>query len=139
MALKNHFLVFISAFAAAEDITQPRQLAEATDMPHASAISNYLNSATEELANISQTLWEHPELGYEEYMAHDLLTAFMESKEGWSVNKSIYGLDTAFSATFNGFGEGPVISFNSEYGKGPPVRSTRASQADSITPRRCAA
>lgn len=116
MALKRLFLVIIPALVTAEDVLQPRQSTGATDTPHAPAISDYLDSVTEELANISRTLWENPELGYEEYMAHELLTTYMESKEGWSVNKSIYGLDTAFSATFEGSGEGPVISFNSEYG-----------------------
>ena len=117
MALKRLLVLVFPVLVAAEDVLKPRELSQATDMPHAPAISDYLDSVTEELANISQTLWENPELGYEEHMAHDLLTAFMESKEGWSVNKSIYGLDTAFSATYEGSGEGPVVSFNAEYGE----------------------
>lgn len=43
-----------------------------------------IDSASKELNSISQDLWSNPELAFEEYHAHDLLTAFLE-KEGFEV------------------------------------------------------
>jgi metal-dependent amidase/aminoacylase/carboxypeptidase family protein len=50
-------------------------------------------------------------------MAHELLTTFMESQDGWKVEKSAYNINTAFVAVFEGDGDGPVVSFNAEYGE----------------------
>ena len=43
---------------------------------------------------MSQELWENPELGLEEFKAHELLTNFLE-QEGFAVERK-YILDTAF-------------------------------------------
>lgn len=43
-------------------------------------------------------LHDNPELGYQEYKAHALLTDYLE-KKGFAVQRSAYGLETAFVAT----------------------------------------
>ena len=81
------------------------------------AISDYVDSRHNELLNISQTLHDNPELGFKEVKAHELLTSFMEAQGGWTVTRSLYNISTAFSAVFEGNGDGPIVSFNSEYGQ----------------------
>ena len=61
--------------------------------------STSIDSSCHELKTVSNELWMHPELGYEEYKAHDLLTNFLE-KKGFTVERSFTGIKTAFRATF---------------------------------------
>ncbi|KAH6392054.1 hypothetical protein HBI60_158250 [Parastagonospora nodorum] len=79
------------------------------------AISDYVDSISNDIWNISKTIHDNPELGFKEFKAHDLLTSFMETQEGWTITKSLYNISTAFSAVFEGSGDGPIVSFNSEY------------------------
>ncbi|KAH7083827.1 hypothetical protein FB567DRAFT_446904 [Paraphoma chrysanthemicola] len=79
------------------------------------AISEYVDSIYDDIWNISQTIHANPELGFKEVKAHDLLTSFMEAQDGWNVTRSLYNISTSFSAVFEGSGDGPVVSFNSEY------------------------
>lgn len=74
--------------------------------------------------DLEATLWplncfihEHPELGYEEYKAHDALTAFMQKQPGWSVTRAAYSMDTAWEAVFETGRAGPTIAFNAEMGR----------------------
>lgn len=85
--------------------------------PYFDTVSKYLDSLKDELWPINKEIHDSPELGWEEENAHDLLTTFMESQDGWNVTRSIYNISTAFSAVFEGNGDGPIISFNAEYGK----------------------
>ncbi|KAG7134900.1 Peptidase M20 domain-containing protein 2 like [Verticillium longisporum] len=82
---------------------------------HFKAVSDYLDSIADDLWPLNKEIHDNPELGYEEVEAHDLLTSFMESQDGWNVTRSLGGIDTAFMAVFEGSGGGPVISFNAEY------------------------
>ncbi|EGY23570.1 hypothetical protein VD0002_g1902 [Verticillium dahliae] len=82
---------------------------------HFKAVSDYLDSIADDLWPLNKEIHDNPELGYEEVEAHDLLTSFMESQDGWNVTRSLGGFDTAFMAVFEGSGGGPVISFNAEY------------------------
>lgn len=66
----------------------------------------------DDLHVVSQKLHDNPELAWEEKIAHDTATAFME-KRGWKVTRHAYGIDTAWKAEFDN-GPGPVIGFNSE-------------------------
>jgi hypothetical protein len=86
------------------------------DTSNIDAISDYVDSIYGDMWNISKTLHDNPELGFKEFKAHDLLTSFMESQDGWNVTRSLYNISTAFSAVFQGSGDGPIVSFNSEYG-----------------------
>lgn len=90
-------------------------------------MSKYVDSISETLWPINTEIHDNPELQYEEVRAHDLLTSFLESQEGWNVTRSAYNISTAFTAVFKGNGDGPVVSFNAEYGKSlkepwPPPR-----------------
>ena len=54
---------------------------------------------THELNALSQEIWRHPELGFQEEKAHQILTNFLEQK-GFRVERAFTGLPTAFRATF---------------------------------------
>lgn len=65
---------------------------------------------------VNQRIHENPELAWHEFIAHEALTAFMEAQPGWTVKRSVYGIDTAWIAEFDSGIPGPVVSFNAEYG-----------------------
>ncbi|KJA25233.1 hypothetical protein HYPSUDRAFT_37712 [Hypholoma sublateritium FD-334 SS-4] len=65
-----------------------------------------------ELRDLSLDIHAHPELGFEEFHAHDVYTAFMD-KHGFEVTKS-YHLETAWKATFAHGTGGRTIGVNSE-------------------------
>ncbi|KAF4612376.1 hypothetical protein D9613_003955 [Agrocybe pediades] len=77
-------------------------------------IASAVKELDAELKELSLDIHAHPELGYEEYHAHDAYTAFLE-KHNFEVTRK-YHLETAWKATFtNGQpGEGRVIGINSE-------------------------
>ncbi len=84
-------------------------------------LSNFLKdlikNRSEEIKKINSTIWEHPELSWEETKAHDLLTNYMESQSGWEVIKSAHCIETAFIAEFKIEGESKtIVSFNAEFG-----------------------
>src|SRR5690242_18401840 len=101
--------------AAGSNHLVTRQSNGTTLSPHFTAISDYVDSITDDLSTINTQIHSNPELGYEEVKAHELLTSFMEEQEGWNVTRSIGNISTAFMAVFEGSGEGPVIGFNAEY------------------------
>ncbi|TRM60316.1 hypothetical protein BD626DRAFT_504930 [Schizophyllum amplum] len=77
-------------------------------------ISAFVNAQTAALRVLNLTIHDNPELGYHEFVAHDVLTRFMEAR-GWKVTRSAYGIATAFVAVFDSGVKGPVVSFNAEY------------------------
>jgi hypothetical protein len=87
--------------------------------PHFDAVSDFVDEIQDLIWPINQEIHENPELGLEEERAHRLLTDFMQGQRGWQVTKGAYNFSTAFVAVFeaNGGQEGPVISFNAEYGE----------------------
>ena len=52
----------------------------------------------DELRRISEEIWKHPELNYEEHTAHRLLTDYLE-KNGFTVERGYCSMPTAFKAT----------------------------------------
>lgn len=96
-----------------------RQSTDNQTSPYTDAVSKYVDSISETLWPINTEIHDNPELQYEEVRAHDLLTSFLESQDGWNVTRSVYNISTAFTAVFKGNGDGPVVSFNAEYGKCP--------------------
>ena len=66
----------------------------------------------EELFLISKDLFEHPELGFEEVHAEQLLTDYFASN-GFTVEHGIYGFDTVFRATYDSGKEGGVSAAGS--------------------------
>jgi len=59
------------------------------------------------LAEINDAIWSYAELGLEEYNTAYLLVNYLE-KEGFTVEKGVAGMPTAFVASFSN-GPGPVI------------------------------
>ena len=57
-----------------------------------------IDSRSSDLNSISQSIWNNPELCYEEVKAHELLTTFLE-KEGFKVQRKT-PLETAFIARY---------------------------------------
>lgn len=113
---KHTFLLTWSlalAGSVASAAISPRQ---SNDTSYIDAISEYVDSIQDDMAEISKTIHENPELGFKEEKAHDLLTSFLEAQDGWYVTRSLYNISTSFSAVFEGSGDGPIVSFNSEYG-----------------------
>ncbi len=70
------------------------------------------------LIEASHAIHGHPELGYEEHFAHDLLTRLI-SEAGLDVSEGAYGLDTAFEARAGT--TGPVLAVLCEYDALPGI------------------
>lgn len=65
-----------------------------------------------ELTALSDQIWEHPELMFQEYASADILCTALETY-GFTVEKGLAGIPTAFSGRFgNG---GPVIGILGEF------------------------
>jgi amidohydrolase len=74
----------------------------------------------EELFILNHWLYEHPELGGEEFAAQKKITEILSS-EGFSVKLGVAGLPTSFIATADLNGEGPAIGFLAEYDALPEI------------------
>ncbi len=72
----------------------------------------WIESNKEEYCDIARHLWSHPELGMEEYEASAMIADVLE-RNGFSVERGVADMPTAFIATFGG--KGPVIGLNAEY------------------------
>ena len=77
-----------------------------------------IDGCKQDLFQLSNEIWKNPELCYEEYKAHELLTNFLE-KKGFTVERSYTGIKTAFRATF-GSGR-PNICVICEYDALPEI------------------
>ncbi|KAI1470600.1 uncharacterized protein F4812DRAFT_418324 [Daldinia caldariorum] len=77
-------------------------------------ISDFLDSIADDLWPVNKKIHDNPELGYEEFIAHETLTKFMASRSGWKVTPSAYGMATAWVAVWDSGKKGPVVSFNVE-------------------------
>ncbi|TQN70323.1 IAA-amino acid hydrolase ILR1-like 4 [Colletotrichum shisoi] len=119
MGIQGHsrtLVVVLGASSIAASSLLPRQSngTSGDTSPYLDAVLEYIDSIVDDLWPINKGIHDNPELGYEEVKAHDLLTSFMESHEGWNVTRSIYNISTAFVAVFEGSGNGPVVSFNAD-------------------------
>ena len=76
------------------------------------------------MKELNDFIFDHPELGNEEFQAHELLTNLLE-KEGFTVVREVSGLKTAFRGVYHVNGGGPKIGLLCEYdaleGLGPCV------------------
>lgn len=77
-----------------------------------------VTARAEVLVDASHQIHQHPELGYEEHFAHDLLSGLLES-EGLPVERHAHGLDTAFVARAGT--SGPTIAVLCEYDALPGI------------------
>lgn len=75
-------------------------------------VVDWIDENKQEFEKVAQYLWEHPELGLEEFDACEKLT-YVLRKYNFDIEIGISGMPTAFIATY---GNGsPVIGFNAEY------------------------
>lgn len=72
-----------------------------------------------ELLDLSQFIYDHPELGYEEYESSAAHVALLR-KHGFQVEYGYLGIETGFRAEYVN-GDGPVIAYLSEYDALPQV------------------
>ena len=89
-----------------------------------SCVPKYMCEISTCIDNLRGTLWplnryihDNPELAFQEHKAHDALTTFMESQQGWEVRAHAYEIDTAWEAVFDTGRKGPTVSFNAEMGQ----------------------
>ena len=81
--------------------------------PQKQALIKEVERLKPELLEISRFLHANPELAFEERKAVERLSRTMET-HGFSVERSVAGLDTAFTAS-RASAEGPTIAFLAEY------------------------
>ncbi|XP_064617776.1 xaa-Arg dipeptidase-like [Liolophura sinensis] len=86
--------------------------------PLKTAACEEIDRHASELHGLSHSIWEHPELNFEEKHAHQVLTDFLE-KQGFHVERQ-YKLETAFRATY-GEGPGPHVALLCEYDALPGI------------------
>jgi amidohydrolase len=72
------------------------------------------------LEEIARYLYENPELGSEEFKAFERLTGVLEG-HGFDVERGLYGMPTAFKASYKGGAEGPMVAVLAEYDALPGV------------------
>jgi amidohydrolase len=72
------------------------------------------------LLEVSEFIYENPELGSEEYKAAEFLTAELE-EQGFKVERGLLGMPTAFCASYKGKGDGPRVAVLAEYDALPGV------------------
>ena len=76
-------------------------------------ITEELESRRQALTAMSRTIWENPELGHQEFKASKLLTDML-SENGFTVERNLLGMETAFSAVKKSGKPGPVIAYVAE-------------------------
>lgn len=74
----------------------------------------------QELKELSEYIFENPELGHEEFKAYKAHVELLK-KHGFEVEEEYIGIKTAFKATFDSGKEGPSIGFLSEYDALPGI------------------
>lgn len=87
--------------------------------PQKQALIQEVDRLRPDLLQISRFLHAHPELAFEEVQAAELLTRTME-ENGFSVDRGVAGLRTAFTASY-GSGKEPTIAFLAEYDALPEI------------------
>ncbi|KAL7409017.1 hypothetical protein BDY24DRAFT_419267 [Mrakia frigida] len=79
-----------------------------------------LVSIERELREVSLSIHDNPELGFQEHHAHSVLVAYLKKQEGWKV-EGWPSMPTAFVATFEHGKGGRTMGFNSEYDALPKI------------------
>jgi amidohydrolase len=73
-----------------------------------------IDAAAGTLIDVSQKIWKHPEVAFEETKASAWLMDLL-GDAGYEVERGVGGLPTAFSATRSGSTPGPTVGLFSEY------------------------
>lgn len=83
-------------------------------------IQELIQSVSPELRELSEYIYDHPELGHEEFLSSKAHVELLE-EHGFEVEYPYLGIDTAFKAVYKGKGEGPTIAYLSEYDALPGI------------------
>lgn len=83
-------------------------------------IINEIDSLSARIIEVSETIHANPELGLKEYKASDLLSSELE-KHGFTVERGIAGMPTAFKATLGIGHGGPHLACLAEYDALPQI------------------
>ncbi|MEM2914264.1 MAG: amidohydrolase, partial [Candidatus Bathyarchaeia archaeon] len=78
-------------------------------------------------------IWKIPELGLEEYHSSKLIIDFLDAK-GFTIEKGVAGIPTAFIATYNYGDRKPVIGINCEYDALPGLSQESITKKQPIVP-----
>lgn len=84
-----------------------------------SRIIQHIDNAASVIIETSHQIHAHPELGYQEVFASNLLVEILQ-KFGFKVEKGFAGIETAFCAR-KGSGSGPRVAFLAEYDALPGI------------------
>ncbi|MEC6748282.1 M20 family metallopeptidase [Marinilactibacillus sp. XAAS-LB27] len=87
---------------------------------HTEIIQELIQSVSPELRELSEYIYDHPELGHEEFLSSKAHVELLE-KHGFEVEYPYLGIDTAFKAVYKGKKEGPTIAYLSEYDALPGI------------------
>jgi amidohydrolase len=77
-------------------------------------IVDAIEARRDEIIEVAETIRLNPEVGYEEYMASELLAGKIREL-GFEVEKPAGGLETAFRASKHGRADGPIVAVLAEY------------------------
>ncbi|KAL1889638.1 hypothetical protein Sste5346_008757 [Sporothrix stenoceras] len=69
---------------------------------------------------VNRTIYDHPELCYEEVVAHDTIVVLLKSL-GHNVTEHAYGINTSFESVFEQGTDGQEVVFNAEYDALPGI------------------
>jgi amidohydrolase len=83
-------------------------------------VTNLTQDLRQELIEISEYIFENPELGNEEFKACKAHVDILK-KHGFEVEEEYLGIKTAFKAVFDSGKKGPTISYLSEYDALPGI------------------
>ncbi|MED2973578.1 M20 family metallopeptidase [Fictibacillus sp. B-59209] len=84
------------------------------------SITAFLDDNFDLFKEVARYIWEHPELGYNEYQSSNKLIDTLRSF-GFEVEENIEGMETAFIAVYDSGQSGPSISFLAEYDALPEI------------------
>lgn len=78
------------------------------------ALKDYMNTLAIPMAQMADSIFDHPEPGLEEFYACRLLTDWLE-KDGFTVERELAGIPTAFRAVYRHGNGGPNLGLLCEY------------------------
>ena len=89
---------------------------------------HWLEENTPRFTDMSDQIWENPEVSWEEFIAFRLQTEFLE-KEGFSIARDVAEMNTAFIAEW---GEGkPIVALIGEYDALPGLSQKKQATKES--------
>lgn len=83
-------------------------------------VCTHVDSIKDRLLAVSQDIFDHPELKFEEVHAAQVLSDELQ-KDGFSVEPGVAGLDTAILATHPQTSDGPTVAILGEYDALPEI------------------